>query len=202
MTELPTKQEYQALSENMTFPCNTFFDGNFHAAESANAFSTLNPTTGEKLADAEACDAAEEDGHRLVPGGNPGNSNMIEATIHELDCNQNSLDGEETFGPVLFVLMEKSNEQAIALASDSPYLLGATIFSGNAKTAIRAAGNTRADIVTIIGCSESDISIAFEGFRRSNFAGRDNSIHSHNQHTQLKTIWIDLGDQDTDDTVQ
>ena len=30
--------------------------------------------------------------------------------------------------------------------------------------------------------------------KQSGFGGRDNSIHAHDQYTQLKTIWVDLTD--------
>ena len=34
----------------------------------------------------------------------------------------------------------------------------------------------------------------FGGYNQSGFGGRDNSIHAHDQYTQLKTIWLDLTD--------
>jgi len=34
------------------------------------------------------------------------------------------------------------------------------------------------------------------GYKQSGFGGRDNSVHAHDQYTQLKTIWIDLSDDD------
>ena len=37
-------------------------------------------------------------------------------------------------------------------------------------------------------------SAAIRTTRQSGFGGRDNSIHAHDQYTQLKTIWIDLTD--------
>lgn len=33
------------------------------------------------------------------------------------------------------------------------------------------------------------------GYRQSDFGGRDKSLHAHDQYTQMKTIWIDLGDR-------
>ena len=41
---------------------------------------------------------------------------------------------------------------------------------------------------------EGDITTPFGGYKQSGFGGRDNSIHAHDQYTQLKTIWLDLTD--------
>jgi acyl-CoA reductase-like NAD-dependent aldehyde dehydrogenase len=40
----------------------------------------------------------------------------------------------------------------------------------------------------------------FGGFKQSGFGGRDNGIHAHDQYTQIKTIWVDLAD-DEDEAV-
>ena len=102
---------------------------------------------------------------------------------------------EEIFGPVLSVLTVASNDEAIRLANDTPYGLAASVFSGNAKRAIRAAREIRAGTVTVNSYGEGDISTPFGGYKHSGFGGRDNSIHAHDQFTELKTIWIDLSDR-------
>ena len=81
-------------------------------------------------------------------------------------------------------------EEAIALANDTEYGLAASIFSANARTALRAARDIRAGTVTVNCYGEGDISTPFGGFNQSGFGGRDNGIHAHDQYTQLKTIWI------------
>ena len=50
--------------------------------------------------------------------------------------------------------------------------------------------------MTVNSYSEGDISTPFGGYKQSGFGGRDNSVHAHDQYTQLKTIWIDLSDND------
>jgi len=35
----------------------------------------------------------------------------------------------------------------------------------------------------------------FGGYKLSGFGGRDNSIHAHDQYTEMKTIWVDLADR-------
>ena len=107
---------------------------------------------------------------------------------------------EEIFGPVLSVLTVDSFDEAIALANDTDYGLAASIFTANAKRAIRGARAIRAGTVTVNSFGEGDISTPFGGFKQSGFGGRDNGIHAHDQYTQIKTIWIDLAD-DADEAV-
>jgi gamma-glutamyl-gamma-aminobutyraldehyde dehydrogenase len=49
--------------------------------------------------------------------------------------------------------------------------------------------------VTVNCFGEGNITMPFGGYKQSGFGGRDNSIHAHEQYTELKTIWIDISDQ-------
>ncbi|SFY44143.1 Aldehyde dehydrogenase family protein, partial [Paracoccus pantotrophus] len=103
---------------------------------------------------------------------------------------------EEIFGPILTVIVVDSFEEAIAVANDTDYGLAASIFSANGKRALRGARALRAGTVTVNSFGEGDVTTPFGGYRQSGFGGRDNSVHAHDQYTQLKTIWIDLNQQD------
>ena len=94
-----------------------------------------------------------------------------------------------------------SADQAIAIANDSDYGLAASLFSANGKQALRAAREVRAGTVTINCYGEGDITTPFGGYKQSGFGGRDNSLHAHDQYTELKTIWIDLSDRNDADRV-
>jgi gamma-glutamyl-gamma-aminobutyraldehyde dehydrogenase len=87
-------------------------------------------------------------------------------------------------------------DEAISIANDTDYGLCASIFTANTKRAIRGARALRAGTVTVNSFGEGDITTPFGGFKQSGFGGRDNSVHAHDQYTQLKTIWIDLADDD------
>jgi 4-(gamma-glutamylamino)butanal dehydrogenase len=58
----------------------------------------------------------------------------------------------------------------------------------------------RVGTVTVTSFGEGDITTPFGGYKQSGFGGRDNSLHAHDEYTQLKTIWIDLSD-DGDEAV-
>ncbi len=132
--------------------------------------------------------------------GGKAEAGFVEATVIEVADNDAVLAREEIFGPVLSVIEVSSFDEAISVANDTEYGLCASIFTSNAKRAIRGARAIRAGTVTVNSYGEGDITTPFGGYKQSGFGGRDNSIHAHDQYTQLKTIWIDLAD-DVDEAI-
>lgn len=149
----------------------------------------------------KVCGYLEQAGEaEILLGGNAHEGAFVEPTIVDVPENDHPLAREEIFGPVLSVITVNSFEEAIAVANDTEYGLAASIFTGNVKRALRGARAIRAGTVTVNSFGEGDISTPFGGYKQSGFGGRDNSIHAHDQYTQLKTIWIDLTDT-TDQSV-
>ncbi|MFD0909692.1 aldehyde dehydrogenase family protein [Ruegeria arenilitoris] len=132
--------------------------------------------------------------------GGKAENGFVEATVVELPDNDAPLAREEIFGPVLSVIEVAGFDEAIAMANDTPYGLCASLFTANAKRALRGARAIRAGTVTVNSFGEGDISTPFGGYKQSGFGGRDNGLHAHDQYTQLKTLWIDLSD-DADEAV-
>jgi gamma-glutamyl-gamma-aminobutyraldehyde dehydrogenase len=137
-------------------------------------------------------------GQRIVFGGT-AKDGFVAPTVIETDAGS-AVAREEVFGPVLSVLTVSSFDEAIALANDTAYGLCASLFTANAKRALRGARMLRAGTVTVNSYGEGDISTPFGGWKQSGFGGRDNGLHAHDQYTQLKTIWLDLSD-DEDEAV-
>lgn len=131
---------------------------------------------------------------KVLIGGKTISGAFVEPTVVEVSGNDSLLAREEIFGPILSVIEVSGFDEAIAIANDTPYGLCASIYTANAKRAIRGARGIRAGTVTVNSFGEGDISTPFGGFKQSGFGGRDNGIHAHDQYTQLKTIWIDLSD--------
>ncbi|WP_170341804.1 aldehyde dehydrogenase [Ruegeria arenilitoris] len=132
--------------------------------------------------------------------GGKAENGFVEATVVELPDNDAPLAREEIFGPVLSVIEVAGFDEAIAMANDTPYGLCASLFTANAKRALRGARAIWAGTVTVNSFGEGDISTPFGGYKQSGFGGRDNGLHAHDQYTQLKTLWIDLSD-DADEAV-
>ncbi len=140
-----------------------------------------------------------EQAPKALLGGN-AKDGFVDATVIELPGNGHTLARDEIFGPVLGVIEVDSFDEAIRIANDTPYGLCASLFTANAKRAIRGARALQAGTVTVNSFGEGDISTPFGGYKQSGFGGRDNGLHAHDQYTQLKTIWIDLAD-DADEAV-
>lgn len=140
-----------------------------------------------------------EKGPKVILGGK-AEAGFVEPTILDITDRDASQVREEIFGPVLTVLTVESFDEAIALANDTEYGLAASIFTANVKKAIRGARSIRAGTVIVNSFGEGDISTPFGGFKASGFGGRDNGIQAHDQYTQVKTIWVDLSD-DEDEAV-
>ena len=61
MPDLLTHEEYQVIVANMSFPVNAFINGKFQKPRSGHRMKTINPATGETLAEVAACDAKDVD---------------------------------------------------------------------------------------------------------------------------------------------
>ena len=147
---------------------------------------------------AKVCGYVEQ-AENIVFGGK-SNNGFVEATAVELPDNSHALARDEIFGPVLSVICVASFDEAIAVANDTPYGLAASLFTANAKRAIRGARMIKAGTVTVNSYGEGDITTPFGGYKQSGFGGRDNGLQAHDQYTNIKTIWIDLSD-DADEAV-
>ncbi len=174
-----------------------------HHAQHWNVGDPLNPETrlGALVSDAhyaKVCGYLDQADTVLL--GGTAKDGFVEATVIEVPGNDSPLAQEEIFGPVLSVITVNGFDEAIQIANDTDYGLCAALFTANAKRAIRGARMLRAGTVTVNSFGEGDISTPFGGFKQSGFGGRDNSLHAHDQYTQLKTIWIDLAD-DADEAV-
>ncbi|WP_282027793.1 aldehyde dehydrogenase [Ruegeria faecimaris] len=174
-----------------------------HHVKQWNVGEPLNPETrlGAMVSEAhfdKICGYLDQ-AENVVIGGKADNG-FVEATVVELPSNDAILARDEIFGPILSVITVSSFDEAIKIANDTEYGLCASIFTANAKRAIRGARMIRAGTVTVNSFGEGDITTPFGGYKQSGFGGRDNSIHAHDQYTQLKTIWVDLSD-DADEAV-
>ncbi len=138
---------------------------------------------------------------KALIGGKTEKGCYVQPTIIDGVKPGDRLAREEIFGPVLAVISVRSTDEAIAIANDSDYGLAASLFSANGKRALRAAREIRAGTVTVKCYGEGDITTPFGGYKQSGFGGRDNSLHAHDPYTEIKTIWIDLTDRNTQDPI-
>ncbi len=96
---------------------------------------------------------------------------------------------EELFGPVAIVLRAADEEDAIRLANDSRFGLGASIWSRNSPWAEKLARRIESGSVFINGMVKSDPRLPFGGIKDSGF-GRELSYHGIREFVNAKTVWV------------
>jgi succinate-semialdehyde dehydrogenase/glutarate-semialdehyde dehydrogenase len=96
---------------------------------------------------------------------------------------------EETFGPVAAVIRAKDEADAIRLANDSQFGLGASLWTGNRERAERLAARIEAGSVFVNGLVKSDPRLPFGGIKRSGY-GRELSEYGIREFVNIKTVWI------------
>ena len=114
---------------------------------------------------------------------------FIEPTVFDGVTPLMRIAREEIFGPVLSILTFTSEQEAIAIANDSPYGLQASVWSDNINQAHRVAQALKVGTVHVNQYDEDDITVPFGGTKQSG-NGRDKSLHALSKYTHLKTTWV------------
>lgn len=96
---------------------------------------------------------------------------------------------EETFGPVAAVVRASDTDEAIRLANDSLYGLGASLWTRDVVKAKVLARQIQAGSVFVNGMVASDPRLPFGGVKGSGY-GRELSEFGIREFTNIKTIWI------------
>ena len=114
----------------------------------------------------------------------------VEPTILDDVDNGMRVAQEEIFGPVVVVIPFKDEAEAIRLANDTIYGLGAAVWTHDMRAAHRLSRAIRAGTVWVNTFDRSSLTTPFGGFKQSGF-GRDRSPHAIDKYMDYKTIWID-----------
>lgn len=96
---------------------------------------------------------------------------------------------EELFGPVLSVLVVNTPEEAITLANDTEFGLGATIWSKNKEQALLYAERIESGQVFINSVTRSHTAFPFGGVKKSGY-GREMGPQGLLEFCSVKTIWV------------
>lgn len=96
---------------------------------------------------------------------------------------------EETFGPVAAVVRARDASEAVALANDSQYGLGASLWTRDIARARVFARDIEAGSVFVNGMVASDPRLPFGGVKRSGY-GRELSEFGIREFVNIQTVWI------------
>jgi len=96
---------------------------------------------------------------------------------------------EELFGPVASVMRAKNEEDALRLANDNRYGLGATVWTRDIERGRRFAHRLEAGSTFVNAVVKSDPRLPFGGIKASGY-GRELAMHGIREFVNAKTVWI------------
>ncbi|MFW7355162.1 MAG: NAD-dependent succinate-semialdehyde dehydrogenase [Brucella sp.] len=136
--------------------------------------------------------AALEQGGKLLAGGArlEREGNFYAPTVIAGLPHDAPIAREEFFGPVALLFRFKDEKEAVELANDSDYGLGATIWTTDSTRANRVARAVEAGAVFINGFVRSDPSMPFGGVKASGF-GRELGALGIRELTNPKVVFAE-----------
>lgn len=141
----------------------------------------------------------QSEGARLVTGGRRVTEGalargfFVEPTVFA-DCEDDMrIAREEIFGPVMSILRFSDEDEVVRRANDTPFGLAAGVFTRDLARAHRVVANLDAGTCWINNFNITPIELPFGGNKQSGI-GRENSPDALNAWTQLKSVYVELGD--------
>jgi len=130
-------------------------------------------------------------GARLLTGGHklPGPGYYYAPTVLSGVRKGMPAYGEELFGPVAAVIRVRDEEEAVTVANDSAFGLGAAVFTRSRRTAERVAARLEAGTVFMNDLVRSDPSLPFGGVKLSGY-GRELGPQGIREFVNVKSLWM------------
>jgi succinate-semialdehyde dehydrogenase/glutarate-semialdehyde dehydrogenase len=135
--------------------------------------------------------ASVEEGAHLVVGGHPieGPGAFYAPTVLDHVTMAMTVGREETFGPAAAILRVPSLEAAIQVANDSPFGLGASVWTADPEVGSRLSRQIESGAVFINAMVASDPRLPFGGTKASGY-GRELGALGLREFTNIKTVVV------------
>jgi succinate-semialdehyde dehydrogenase / glutarate-semialdehyde dehydrogenase len=132
-----------------------------------------------------------EAGARVLTGGKPVDrpGNFYAPTVLTNIPKGSPAYRDELFGPVASIFVAKNLDDAIAIANDSRFGLGASAWTSDKAERERLINEIEAGMVFINRMVASDTRLPFGGVKHSGH-GRELGSHGIREFTNIKTVWI------------
>ncbi len=145
--------------------------------------------TGSVLRDIEK--QVNESRARILTGGKrlPRPGNFYEPTVLTSIPHDSPIYHEEVFGPVAMLFRVPNIEEAIRIANDTVFGLGASVWTQAPAERERFADEIESGQVFFNAMVASDPRVPFGGVKQSGY-GRELSEHGIREFTNVKTIWV------------
>lgn len=119
-----------------------------------------------------------------------GDGWFVEPTILTEVSNRMRIAREEVFGPVLSVIPFDTEDEAFAIANDSPYGLAAGLWTSDIGRVFRGSAALEAGTVWVNTYRAVSYMAPFGGYKRSGI-GRESGKEALDAYLQTKTVWLD-----------
>lgn len=151
-------------------------------------------TPGQYAKVLDYIEIAQKEGARLALGGKAAERGgwFVEPTVFTDVRNSMRIAQEEVFGPVLAVIPFEDEDEAVAIANDSRFGLGAGVWTSDIGRAFRMADRIRSGTVWVNTYRAVSYLAPFGGFKDSG-VGRENGIAAINAYLDDKCVWINTG---------
>ncbi|MGA7323945.1 MAG: aldehyde dehydrogenase [Rhodomicrobium sp.] len=143
-------------------------------------------------------DIAKGEGATCVLGGGPagasegGGTYFVKPTIFTGVDNNMRIAQEEVFGPVLSVIRFKDEDDAVRIANDIAYGLGAGVWTQSVRRAHTMPRRIKAGTVWVNTYRAVSFTMPFGGYKASGL-GRENGMEAIDGYLQSKSVWINDG---------
>jgi aldehyde dehydrogenase (NAD+) len=94
---------------------------------------------------------------------------------------------EEIFGPVLVLIPHDGDDDAVALANDSPYGLSGSVWSQDRDRALSVAHRIRTGTIGVNGGLWYSPDVPFGGYKQSGI-GREMGVAGFEEYLQTKSL--------------
>ena len=143
-----------------------------------------------KLLENQVKDALSKGAKALLEGGRLERKGFFYSPVVLIDITKDMLVmKEETFGPVVSVIPTKDEEDAIKIANDSEFGLGASIWSEDREKALCIARNIEAGMVVVNSLVKSDPRLPFGGVKKSGI-GKELSKFGLYEFMNIKSVSV------------
>jgi acyl-CoA reductase-like NAD-dependent aldehyde dehydrogenase len=173
---------------------------NIRIGDPAHADTQLGPVISEKQRQRVLgfVKAGLDEGARLVAGGGipkdaPEGGFFVEPTVFADVTPQMHIAREEVFGPFTVVIPFDTEQEALAIANDSPYGLGGAVRTRDIARAHRVASKLDCGIVWINDHHRLDPASPWGGVKDSG-VGRECGTESFDEHFEVKSVMVNVGD--------
>ena len=132
-------------------------------------------------------DSAVSMGAKVAAGGTGHHGNFVVPTVLVGVRPDMPIAQNETFGPVACVTVVTTDDEAVHLANDTPYGLGAVVFGGDSNRTEKIARRLNAGMIGINQSVGGAKGTPWVGARESGY-GFHSSIEGHRQFTQTRVL--------------